>query len=98
MPGWRIDVYGGIGHSFTNVMVDQIGVPGLAYDADADRWSWEAAVALLDSVIGPLLTQLVAVGPGHANARPVGAHRAAAPKPVTAAPRCSSEPAAGPGI
>ena len=54
VPGWRIDVYGGVGHSFTNVMVDQIGVPGLAYDADADRWSWDAAVALLDSVIGAL--------------------------------------------
>ena len=54
VPGWRLDVYGGVGHSFTNVMVDQLGLPGLAYDADADRWSWQAAVELLHSTIGPL--------------------------------------------
>jgi dienelactone hydrolase len=54
VEGWRVDLYGGVGHSFTNVMVDQLGLPGLAYDARADRWSWHAAVSLLEETIGPL--------------------------------------------
>jgi dienelactone hydrolase len=34
--------YGGAKHSFTNEGADARGIPGLAYDANADRRSWQA--------------------------------------------------------
>ncbi len=49
---WRLEVLGGVGHSFTNVQVDQLGMPGLAWDARADRRCWRAALALLEETIG----------------------------------------------
>jgi dienelactone hydrolase len=46
---WRIEVYGGIGHSFTNPDIASRGLPGLfAYDERADRRSWRAMLTLLD--------------------------------------------------
>jgi len=44
---WRIEVYGGVGHSFTNPEIDGRGLSGSAYDARADRWSWESMLSLL---------------------------------------------------
>ncbi len=49
---WRLEVLGGVGHSFTNVRVDEIGMPGLAYDPAADRRCWRTALALLAETIG----------------------------------------------
>jgi dienelactone hydrolase len=52
VPDWRIEILGGVGHSFTNVDVDQIGMPGVAYDERADQHSWAAAVRLLEETLG----------------------------------------------
>ena len=52
---WRIEVLGGVGHSFTNVDVDVLGMPGVAYDARADHHSWAAALRHLDETVGPVL-------------------------------------------
>jgi dienelactone hydrolase len=46
---WRLEVYGGVGHSFTNPDIASRGLPGFfAYDARADRRSWASMLALLD--------------------------------------------------
>ena len=48
---WRLEVYGGVGHSFTNPDIASRGLPGLfAYDERADRRSWASMRALLDEV------------------------------------------------
>jgi dienelactone hydrolase len=39
---WQFISYGGAQHSFTNPTADSRGIPGLAYDAAADRRSWRA--------------------------------------------------------
>jgi len=49
---WRLEVLGGVGHSFTNVEVDQLGMPGLAWNAVADRRCWRTTLALLEETIG----------------------------------------------
>ena len=43
---WRIEVYGGVGHSFTNPQIDARGLPGFAYDERADRRSWQSMLDL----------------------------------------------------
>ncbi len=48
---WRIEIMGGVGHSFTNVDVDQLGMPGVEYDELADRHSWDAAVRHLEETL-----------------------------------------------
>ena len=49
---WRLEVYGGVGHSFTNPDIASRGLPGLfAYDERADRRSWSSMLALLDEVL-----------------------------------------------
>jgi dienelactone hydrolase len=48
---WRMEVLGGVGHSFTNVTVDAFGMPGLAYHEQADRRTWAAALDLLTEVL-----------------------------------------------
>lgn len=50
---WRLEVYGGVGHSFTNPDVGARGRPGFAYDERADRRSWASMVALLEQVLAP---------------------------------------------
>jgi dienelactone hydrolase len=49
---WRIDVYGGVGHSFTNPAVDALGIPGIAFDERADRRSWQTMLTLFDEKVG----------------------------------------------
>ncbi len=49
---WRLEVLGGVGHSFTNVQVDLLGMPGIAWDERADRRCWHTALALLEETIG----------------------------------------------
>ena len=48
---WNLEVYGGVGHSFTNPAVDDLGMPGLAFDAKADARSWQSMLRLFDETI-----------------------------------------------
>ncbi|HEX3841254.1 MAG TPA: dienelactone hydrolase family protein [Acidimicrobiales bacterium] len=50
---WRLDVYGGVGHSFTNPRIDALGMPGFAFDAVADRRSWRSLLDLLEERLRP---------------------------------------------
>ena len=47
----QVMIYGGMQHSFTNPATD--GLPGMAYDARADRRAWAAMRAFLEESIGP---------------------------------------------
>ncbi|HLI65236.1 MAG TPA: dienelactone hydrolase family protein [Caulobacteraceae bacterium] len=47
---WRMLVYGGAGHSFTNPDSSALGRPGFAYDKSADERSWRAMLDLFDEV------------------------------------------------
>ena len=47
---WQLHVFGGVGHSYTNQAIDALGYPGFAYDADADRRSWNLMMDLLQEV------------------------------------------------
>lgn len=49
---WRMHVYGGAGHSFTNPDIGRLNRPGFAYDASADQRSWRAMLDLFDEVFG----------------------------------------------
>jgi dienelactone hydrolase len=49
---WRIEVYGGVGHSFTNPRVSELEMPGFAFDAAADRRSWRAMLDVLEETLG----------------------------------------------
>ena len=48
---WRIELYGGVGHSFTNPDVDALNMPGMAYDSRADARSWDSMIRLFDEVL-----------------------------------------------
>jgi dienelactone hydrolase len=48
----KVVVYPEAKHSFTNPDADKAGMEGLAYDAQADRKSWGAAVGFLRSTLG----------------------------------------------
>jgi dienelactone hydrolase len=39
---WQMNVYGNAVHSFTNPDADKHGIPGIAYNAEADHRSWAA--------------------------------------------------------
>jgi dienelactone hydrolase len=47
---WRMTLYGGAGHSFTNPDADAIGRPGFGYVRSADERSWRAMLDLFDEV------------------------------------------------
>jgi dienelactone hydrolase len=49
---WQIHAYGGAVHGFTNPEADAAGVPALAYNASADRRSWNAMLGLFHEVFG----------------------------------------------
>lgn len=49
---WELHVFGGVGHSYTNPAIDSFGLPGFAYNARADRRSWEMMLALLREELG----------------------------------------------
>ena len=49
---WRIELYGGVGHSFTNPRVNDLAIRGLAFDAAADRRSWRSMLELFDEQLG----------------------------------------------
>lgn len=39
---WQMNIYGNAVHGFTNPEADKHGVPGIKYNAQADRRSWQA--------------------------------------------------------
>jgi dienelactone hydrolase len=47
---WRMTLFGGVVHSFTNPGADAFGRPELAYNKDADQRSWRAMLDLFDEV------------------------------------------------
>jgi dienelactone hydrolase len=48
---WRLELFGGVGHSFTNPGVDRYAMPGCSYGARADRRSWQSMLQLFDEVL-----------------------------------------------
>jgi dienelactone hydrolase len=51
---WRLNLYGGAVHSFTNELADQMGMPAIKYHKATDERSWRAMLDLFDEVLGPL--------------------------------------------
>jgi dienelactone hydrolase len=49
---WRMLVYGGAGHSFTNPDVGRLGRPGFEYHQPADERSWRVMLDLFGEVFG----------------------------------------------
>ena len=49
---WRMTLYGGVGHSFTNPEVDAFNMPGLKYHGPSDHRSWRAMLDLFAETIG----------------------------------------------
>ena len=49
---WRMNVYGGAGHSFTNPGAGALGRPGFGYHEATDRRSWAAMMDLFAEVFG----------------------------------------------
>lgn len=47
---WRMNLYGGAAHSFTNPDAAQAGIPGIAYDQITDERSWRAMLDLFTEV------------------------------------------------
>jgi dienelactone hydrolase len=47
---WRMNLYGGAQHSFTNPRAGTVGMPGLAYDQASDERSWRAMLDLFGEV------------------------------------------------
>ena len=45
---WRMNLYGGAEHSFTNPDASAFGRPGIKYDATTDRRSWRAMLDTFD--------------------------------------------------
>jgi len=45
---WQLHLFGGVAHTFTNPAVDALGLPGMRYDAGADRRSWAMMHTLLE--------------------------------------------------
>jgi dienelactone hydrolase len=50
---WRMCLYGGAEHSFTNPDAASAGMAGVAYHEPTDRRSWQAMVELFDEVFRP---------------------------------------------
>ena len=49
---WHLLIHGGALHSYTNVDVDRLGDPRMAYDAAADRQSWDALLSFFGTCFG----------------------------------------------
>jgi dienelactone hydrolase len=48
---WRMELYGGVGHSFTNPAASELGMPGIEYHEPSDRRSWASMLELLGETI-----------------------------------------------
>jgi dienelactone hydrolase len=51
---WRMNVYGGAVHSFTNPNAELSGIPGVAYHQPTDERSWRAMLDFFDERLGPV--------------------------------------------
>jgi len=49
---WRMNLYGGAGHSFTNPAANELRRPGFAYHAPTDQRAWRAMIDLFDEAFG----------------------------------------------
>ena len=49
---WQMNVYGGAVHAFTNPDADKHHIPGIAYNAEADRRSWSAMKSFFGEIFG----------------------------------------------
>ena len=50
---WRMNIYGGVVHSFTNPAADSFGQLDVSrYDAKADARSWKEMIEFFDEVLG----------------------------------------------
>lgn len=49
---WQFISYGSAVHSFTNKNADSFNIPGVKYDANADKRSWAAMKSLFDESFG----------------------------------------------
>lgn len=49
---WRMNIYGGAVHSFTNPKADLSGFPGVAYHQPTDERSWAAMLDFFDERLG----------------------------------------------
>ena len=48
---WRLQLYGGAGHSFTNPAADSRGMEGFFYHEATDRRSWNAMIELFNETL-----------------------------------------------
>lgn len=48
---WRLQLYGGAGHSFTNPAADSRGMKGFYYHEATDRRSWNAMIELFNETL-----------------------------------------------
>ena len=51
---WRMNLYGGAGHSFTNPGVGALNRPGFAYHELTNQRSWRAMIDLFDEAFGAM--------------------------------------------
>jgi len=51
---WRLNLYGGAVHSFTNPRAGLSGFPGVAYHQPTDERSWRAMLDFFDERLGPV--------------------------------------------
>jgi dienelactone hydrolase len=51
---WRMNLYGGALHSFTNPQAELSGFPGVAYHQPTDERSWRAMLDFFDERFGPV--------------------------------------------
>ena len=49
---WRMNLYGGAKHSFTNERAEQFGIPGVEYHGLTDERSWRAMIDFFDELFG----------------------------------------------
>jgi dienelactone hydrolase len=49
---WQVNVYAHAVHAFTNPDADKFKIPGIGYNAEADRRSWKAMQMFWDEVFG----------------------------------------------
>ena len=49
---WRLNLYGGAQHSFTNPAAAQANLPGIVYDQRTDERSWRAMLDLFEETVG----------------------------------------------
>ncbi|MBI3196626.1 MAG: dienelactone hydrolase family protein [Rhodospirillales bacterium] len=49
---WRLQLYGGVGHSFTNPAIDARGRKGFFFHEATDRRSWNAMIELFNETLG----------------------------------------------